>query len=356
MSVEFVVVYQKYQMPVNVASRPYNYSGQTSERNRIFPLIKDGSDDSVSTNTLQNENAADFNVQSVGAAAAPTSQEAGTQAAIPPELDDTQAADPKSCKNELFPIRSGALCYPRCRKGYRTSGPICWQITPPGHKDIGVVYYVDHGPIIPPSSVLGCAPDEDYDAGLCYKKPQPGWKRIATFAYKNCPAGWRDDGLYCAKPGTYGRGVGGKKAGCEKKYGAGNCETNGGLWYQKCKEGFTNAGCCICNAVCPADFKDIGVSCKKPSVTSNGKAIHACSSGKEKIGLLCYEPCRTGWVRTGLTCHESCSPGKWNGTGCQKASYGNGAGKPLAGTGTVFIILAIAAAVIGVIVIKNLAK
>ncbi|KAL4485736.1 hypothetical protein ABPG72_010998 [Tetrahymena utriculariae] len=90
-----------------------------------------------------------------------------------------------------------------------------------------------------------------------------------------CPPGFRDDGLFCAKPSAYGRGAGypwkfgdgfnlnSATERCEKDNSQG-CEQNGLIIYPKSQQGFHNVGCCTCSPDCPFGTTDIGVSCTKP--------------------------------------------------------------------------------------------
>jgi len=92
-------------------------------------------------------------------------------------------------------------------------------------------------------------------------------KRIAEDVIKKsaitCPDGFRNDGSFCAKPMSYGRGAGYvSEAICNTKSEK-PCEKNLLLWYPKCKTGYHNVGCCTCSPECPADMIDIGVSCAK---------------------------------------------------------------------------------------------
>lgn len=96
---------------------------------------------------------------------------------------------------------------------------------------------------------------------------------------KNCPDGFRDDGVYCAKPTDKGRGAGypwkfgdgfnsdGMYARCQADHGNGNCEAWGAVVYPKCQvlfgSNYHNVACCLCSADCPGGMTDIGVSCKK---------------------------------------------------------------------------------------------
>ena len=93
----------------------------------------------------------------------------------------------------------------------------------------------------------------------------------------SCPSGFRDDGLYCAKPNPvirprpsfawkFGDGLndGGMFKRCEKDYGQGNCKKLGAIVYGQCRAGYTpDAPGLSCVVRCPSGMTDIGVSCKK---------------------------------------------------------------------------------------------
>jgi hypothetical protein len=112
-------------------------------------------------------------------------------------------------------------------------------------------------------------------AGLCYKACDAGYSGKVTMCIPECPSGFRDDGLYCAKPAAYGRGAGypwkfgdslndsGMYRRCESDNGAGNCEKSGAIVYPRCKQNFHAVGCCVCSPDCPSKTTDIGVSCQK---------------------------------------------------------------------------------------------
>ena len=88
---------------------------------------------------------------------------------------------------------------------------------------------------------LGCADNEEMNAGLCYPKCQVGYKGVGPVCLlESCPSGFRDDGALCGKPESYGRGAGyawqigdtpfddgGQFKRCTGEHGAGNCEKNG---------------------------------------------------------------------------------------------------------------------------------
>lgn len=42
------------------------------------------------------------------------------------------------------------------------------------------------------------------------------------------------------------------------------CEKWGAIVYPECREGFTNWDCCICGLDCPSGFRDDGLYCAKP--------------------------------------------------------------------------------------------
>lgn len=101
---------------------------------------------------------------------------------------------------------------------------------------------------------------------MVYPKCAEGYTNWGCCVCANkCPEGFRDDGLFCSKPGAYGRGIGyalWNEKKCIKKNPQG-CEKHGLIWYPKCAPGYHNVGCCICSPNCPEGWTDIGISCKK---------------------------------------------------------------------------------------------
>jgi hypothetical protein len=180
-----------------------------------------------------------------------------------------------------------------------------------------------------------CAPDQDYDAGLCYKKCNAGYKGVGPVCWASCPSGYRDDGAFCAKPAAYGRGGGypwkfgdglnlnKAQSRCENDNPQG-CEKNGEIIYPKCRGGFHATGCCICSPDCPAGFSDMGVSCTKPSYGRGAGTIPKnCSGGKENQGGLCYRPCEAGYKGIGPVCWANECPSVFPtkcAAGCAKSS------------------------------------
>ncbi|KAL4454651.1 hypothetical protein ABPG74_021856 [Tetrahymena malaccensis] len=116
---------------------------------------------------------------------------------------------------------------------------------------------------------------EQYGA-IMYPKCDDGFYNVGCcLCESHCPPGFRDDGLFCAKPNSYGRGAGypwkfgdsinlqAATQRCEKDHPQG-CEQNGLIIYPKCNEGYHSVACCTCSPNCPPGTTDIGVSCTKP--------------------------------------------------------------------------------------------
>lgn len=107
---------------------------------------------------------------------------------------------------------------------------------------------------------LSCDPDREYQAGLCYLKPKPGFNCTVTACSMGSP-------IY--QTGTIP---------------------------DQCPPGYRNvAG--VCWPDCPRDFEDIGVSCKKPGPDVSNSSALICPPGTEQRGLLCYDLCPQGYER-----------------------------------------------------------
>jgi hypothetical protein len=234
------------------------------------------------------------------------------------------------------------FCYPACRSGYNGTGPICAAPCPNGTTDAGITcvkdtYFRGTG------TLPGCPSDKEYQAGLCYTKCRDGFHGFVTICSRNCPDGFRDDGLYCRKPSDYGRGTGygllnGWKEACEKSDDPGakqyGCEQWTGafpltdFWYPKCAPGFRNVGCCFCTPVCPNNWDDIGISCRKPDTYDRGAGTSAqqCPADQDNIAGLCYPKCRPGYQGVALNCETICPSGTDRGLFCEKPIYNRGVG------------------------------
>jgi len=156
--------------------------------------------------------------------------------------------------------QSGLLCYPGCRSGYRGVGPVCWQSCP--------------GPTEGPGKL------------------------------------YRDDGAFCKKKQYYGRGLGHfTQSACEEKEGK-VCEKCLLLWYPKCAAGTYKVGCNLCSQICPAGMTDIGISCKKDTITRGLGKLFQCADGLEESYGLCYPPCTPQVSHSlGPICYANCPSG-----------------------------------------------
>jgi hypothetical protein len=115
------------------------------------------------------------------------------------------------------------------------------------------------------------------------------------------------------KPSSYGRGAGyviSDKNKCIKENPQG-CEKYGLLYYPKCADGFSNAGCCVCSPKCPSGMTDIGVSCQKKSYGRGTGTPLICAAGLEEDAALCYTPCKSGFSGNGPVCWGSCPSGSY---------------------------------------------
>ena len=164
-----------------------------------------------------------------------------------------------------------------------------------------------------------CAPGQDMRGVLCYSV---------------CPAGMRDDGLYCRRA-EYGRGAGyawefrdgfssaGMISRCENDNGKSNCEMSGAIAYPKCRPDYTAVGCCICRPRVPNCAQlglgqQVDLSCAKkgpylgicPAGNSNvpgsaqemdaGLCYRGCGAGYQGVGPVCWKKPPPGWVDCGM--------------------------------------------------------
>jgi hypothetical protein len=155
-----------------------------------------------------------------------------------------------TCKSGLE--KSGLLCYPNCEQNYTGVGPVCWQ---------------------------------------------------------NCAMGFHDDGAFCRKPSSYGRGAGyTSKDHCESENLQG-CEIWGLIYYPKCMPNFHNVACCVCSPDCQDGMTDIGVSCTKKSYGRGAGYVLTCSEEEDYDAGLCYVPCQQNFKPIGPVCWGQCPAG-----------------------------------------------
>jgi hypothetical protein len=161
-----------------------------------------------------------------------------------------------------------------------------------------------------------CSYDQQRQGLLCYPKCNAGFTGVTSVCWQDCPAGYFDDGAFCRKTGSYGRGFGfpwqavdgvsnaGMLARCQTST-AGTCEMWGAIAYPTCKPGYYAAGANICAQGCPAGMTDIGVSCTKQTymrATLSGQ----CPAGKTYEDGLCYDSCGAGFTGVGPVCGQKC--------------------------------------------------
>ena len=227
----------------------------------------------------------------------------------------------------------GLLCYPACSSydtptaTYKRWGFDCHQVCPQDWADQGLFCrHSEYGRGVGKSP--GCGDESHETGGLCYTDCSSidngeYSQQFVDDCTQPCPTGFRNDGLYCAKPEAYGRGTGYSAcsgasgctgcsgcswhgcSGCSGCSGVSGCgqqhchegdETWGALCYPKCKAGYSAAACCLCSPDCPSGMQDIGVSCHKQyKYMGPGTIPKSCDPGWELNGLLCYPTCKAGY-------------------------------------------------------------
>ena len=156
-----------------------------------------------------------------------------------------------------------------------------------------------------------CPSGQDKNGALCYPSCSNGYSGVGPVCWQNCPSGFSDTGADCLKPASYGRGAGYSlfqwdQCNNDNKQG---CEKYGLLYYPKCANGFSPAGCCVCSPNCPSGMTDIGVSCQKNSYGRGAGTPLQCASGLEEDAALCYTPCSQGFTGKGPVCWAACPTG-----------------------------------------------
>ncbi len=108
---------------------------------------------------------------------------------------------------------------------------------------------------------------------------------------QDCPSNMRDDGLSCWLD-TYGRGAGYAAWDWDKctRENSQGCEWNGAMIYPKCRSGYHNVGCCLCEP-------DGGPGIKKTLFQR-----HYCNDDEELRDGLCYKKPRDGFNCVATIC------------------------------------------------------
>lgn len=169
-----------------------------------------------------------------------------------------------------------------------------------------------------------CLPgQEESTPGLCYDKCQAGYSSAVTMCVPSCPAGFRDDGLYCFKPAPYSKTAFPWKAfdswnmndalkRCRasaegRKYGCGVFNSNT-MVYTGCPSGYETAPALnfLCSPKCPSNTIDIGISCMKKTYDRGVGKLMSCAPGKHWDAGLCYDQCSSGYAGVGPVCWNSC--------------------------------------------------
>jgi hypothetical protein len=199
-----------------------------------------------------------------------------------------------------------------------------------------------------------CAPGQEMRGLLCYKTcPQNmQWSGVGDCS-SICPAGFRDDGLFCRRA-EYGRGAGygwefrdgfssaGMISRCESDNGTGKCEMWGAIAYPKCRPGYSAFGCCICRPDAPNCAQlglggQLDLSCAKiinvgqPELgVCPGGSSNVPGSAQERDAGLCYRGCDAGYTGVGPVCWKK-PPQGWvdcgmgaavDATTCAKITFG----------------------------------
>lgn len=256
--------------------------------------------------------------------------------------------------------KDGALCYPKCNRGYYGVGPVCWQHCPSHLTDTGVrcqdavvIKAKDsygRGVGVVPNACPSHKPQ--YEAGLCYKPCRSNWDGIGFLCYKKCPSDYSQNGLICGinhiytQP-RYERGPNGGINIWTGKCALPTEVRKGLLCYDKCPSGWDD-DLLACTQRCKRWYVDTGLFCQRTHNYAResynrgvGEAPSQCPRNKpEKDAGLCYPRCRSGFHGVGPVCWQSgCS--KFgsdftdDGATCRrdrsftKNSYGRGAGEPV---------------------------
>ena len=136
---------------------------------------------------------------------------------------------------------------------------------------------------------------------LCYDKCKANYSAVVCVCWKNCDPGYNNDGLTCRRPKPlhiYGRDSYGRGFGSIRECG-GDYETQAGLCYHKCKEGFVGIGP-VCWSKCSGKLPhDCGAACAVNAGACIGGIFEMAAATLElvaNIGLLAA----TGGAAIGL--------------------------------------------------------
>ena len=157
-------------------------------------------------------------------------------------------------------------------------------------------------------------------AGLCYNNCRRGYKAAVTMCVPECPAGFRDDGLYCFKPAPItrdsypwkfgdGLSMNDALARCRKAHGRDCVVANANtMVYSTCPPGYQQAPVVtnLCTPVCPPNTTDIGISCQKNTYDRGVGGLMSCAANQQQDAGLCYSRCNAGFSGVGPVCWAAC--------------------------------------------------
>ena len=182
-----------------------------------------------------------------------------------------------------------------------------------------------------------CASDRQIEVGMCYKKPDPGYRCTLTGCMNHDCSGlygknFESDPLTCRQPLMV----------IPKPMASGWCPSgfdNMGLYCYKwwtpdsanksCPSGFSLSGG-LCHGSCPAGFENDGLLCRQPLIVKSkpyydrgiGNAPGCPANYDDNGASLCYDKCKDGYSGVvanlqGPVCWSSCPAGKSTcGAGC----------------------------------------
>lgn len=167
-----------------------------------------------------------------------------------------------SCKDDQE--QSGLLCYPKCKQNYTGAGPVCWENCQSNFRDDGAYCfktpaygrgtgYIHQDKCLSENPETGC----DKYGLLYYPTCKSGYKNFGCcVCTPKCLDSQTDIGISCNKA-SYGRGVG-TPLGCDN-----NQDYDAGLCYKKCDSGFKGIGPVCWRDTCPTGYDQCGALCLK---------------------------------------------------------------------------------------------
>lgn len=211
------------------------------------------------------------------------------------------------------------LCYDKCKEGYDGVGPICWATcgadwSEKGGSDIGAYCEKNSYGRGVGDAVSACEPGWERQGLLCYEKCAAGYSGVGPVCWENCQPGYTDDGVTCRKDSHV---IPSDNSGCP--------------WYDKC--GLVSAKGC---SKCPEGYKNDGCTCRidvhvygKKTRTRPSKVM-ICPYDKEGQAGLCYTKCRKGYYGVGPVCWMTCPTESSDiGISCEKKNYSRGVGRAI---------------------------